>query len=220
MKKGKIALMGIMGAVAVIASSAACADQGPWYVSGSLGTSDYGSQVDDFANQLSADLAAAGAPNSTTSSKTGTGFSLDGGYNFNKYFALEGGYFNMGSATVDGIALPPASGKFHADIKLNGWELNAVGTLPLSEHWGLFAAGGLVAASVTSDFSVFGPGGSDAQSESANNTTFDYGVGVRYDTDNHWGFRAGFKQYHDVGDSNTTGKGNVNFLFVSGSYNF
>jgi OOP family OmpA-OmpF porin len=219
MKKGKFTLMGIISAAAVIASSTACAE-GPWYVSLSAGSADYGRQVDDFASELSAELTAAGAPNSTTSSKTATGYNLDAGYNFNKYFALEGGYFNMGSATVDGIALPPASGQFHLDLKLNGWEVNGVGTLPLTENWGLFASGGLVAASVKSDFSVFGPGGSTAQSESANNTTFDYGVGVRYDTGAHWGLRAGFKQYHDVGDDNTTGKGNVNFLYVSASYNF
>lgn len=220
MNKGKIGLMTMVSVAAVLASSMASADNSPWYVSVSAGSADYGNTVNDAGNALSSGLTSAGVPNTTTSSKTSTGFELEGGYNFNKYFALEGGYFNMGSATIDGTATPPFTGNFHADIKANGWELNAVGTLPINDNWGVFGFGGLIAASVKEDVSANGPGGSAAQSQSASNTTYDVGVGVRYDTGSHWGFRGGFKQFHGMGDSNTTGKGNVNLLFLGASYSF
>jgi OOP family OmpA-OmpF porin len=72
--------------------------------------------------------------------KSESAFKVFGGYNFNKNWALEGGYAGLGTPKIDYTgrgAFTGATGR--ADIKNTAWFLAGKGTLPVSNAFGLFA---------------------------------------------------------------------------------
>src|ERR1700691_2227341 len=85
---------GLLGVVtlATIVSSLAMADDSGWYVGANAGDSQ--AKIDDtrIVNGLLADGCATTAINDDDKH---VGYKLFGGYQVNRYFALEGGYFNL-----------------------------------------------------------------------------------------------------------------------------
>lgn len=80
-------------ALAVIASPFAVADDSGWYSGINIGQSR--AKIDDA--QITARLLGTGlTTTSITNDDPDTGYKLFGGYQFNKNFALEGGYFDLG----------------------------------------------------------------------------------------------------------------------------
>ncbi|MDE2345213.1 MAG: hypothetical protein KGL13_01975, partial [Gammaproteobacteria bacterium] len=98
--------------------------------------------------------------------------------------------------------------------------IDAVGNLPLNDMWSLFANAGLIEASIKENVGVSSGITGIANSESSNNTTYDIGGGVQLNIENNWAFRLGYMQFHNVGDSNTTGSGNVNYAYLGAFYYF
>lgn len=91
--------------------------------------------ADRFASSL--------ASKGVTSTQTGSdpvdlGIKVFGGYQLNKYFAMEGGYTQLNNFKAQGTGIGGNAGPYQTQ-KNNTWVLSAVGTLP-----------------VTKDFSVFG----------------------------------------------------------------
>lgn len=216
----RIAWTSLAAIVAVCAAGVAQADDNGWYLGASLGASNYGNGIDNSASQLQQNLTSEGLTNTATSNAAATGGDVFVGYSFNRYFALEGGYYNMGSATIDDTVTAPAPGTGHIDLKLDGWRLDAVGTYPMSDAWSLFARLGAINASVKEDISASGSVSATTPGASSTNSTFDLGVGVQFNTSRSWGIRLGLTQFHNVGDSNSTGNGNVGFAYVSALYRF
>ena len=60
-----------------------------------------------------------------------------GGYSFNRYFAVEGGYFDHGDFDYAARVVPFAERQGEASI--NGFSLDLVGTLPLGANFSAFA---------------------------------------------------------------------------------
>jgi opacity protein-like surface antigen len=92
----------------------------------------------DFNAQL---VALGEAPLSATADKRDIGFKVYGGYQFNKYLALEGGFvdFNDVKAIVNftGPGAPRGVSNFTAEN--DAWMLAAMGILPLTESVSVFA---------------------------------------------------------------------------------
>ena len=83
-----------------------------------------------------------------------TGYKLFGGYKFNKNFALEGGYFDLGKFGFTATTVP--AGTLNGNIKLKGLNLDAVGILPIAEKFSAFGRVGLNYAQAKDSFTGTG----------------------------------------------------------------
>ncbi|MGH8640447.1 MAG: outer membrane beta-barrel protein [Burkholderiales bacterium] len=90
-----------------------------------------------------------------------TSLSIFGGYQFNKHFAAEIGYTDLGKATAPG-----------ASVEATGFEFTAVGTLPLNPQFSLYGKLGFFMW----DADARGPGGSFSD----DGTDLTYAIGVRW----------------------------------------
>lgn len=205
-----IIAIGVLFAAA-LPFAAQAADTG-WYVTVTGGVSAYGNSSDD-ERQLQSDLAASGISADVTVNDNATAVGFGGGYQFNRYVAVEANYINLGTATADVFVFSPATFTVHEDLKAYGETLDVVGMLPVSEKMvSLFVKGGLFSYKMeqTASASVPAPG----FGASNTGTTFDLGVGVDLRFTDLLGMRAGITQYHGVGDENTTGKSNIGLAYA------
>jgi OOP family OmpA-OmpF porin len=98
---------------------------------------------------------------------------IDGGYRFNRSFAVEASADELGHFTPD----------YHA----RALSLSAVGFLPLADQFSLYGKAGLARTHAEM-------GGA---SDDANGLVF--GAGVRYDLNRQWFTKAGWDRYTKVG---------------------
>jgi len=148
-----------------------------FYVGGGLGRtdSDQGGAIDNRDN----------------------GWKAFGGYQFNRYLAVEGGYVDLGQVTLPGVAL---------DSK--AWQAAAVGSLPLT---GQFALTGKLGFAQTE--TRVGGFGSD------HNTDPTYGLGLRYDFTRQFGVRGEWERFR-LGGNPVTGKSDTDLYSVSAVFRF
>ena len=121
---------------------------------------------------------------------TDTGYKIQAGYKFNENFAVEGGYMDLGRASYSGDAEPNALlgvDSFHlgADVKAYGFNVDAVGTLPLGAGFSVFGKAGLIITQteVSAAANASGVGGSASEDEDDSETGVSpsLGVGVAFD---------------------------------------
>jgi OOP family OmpA-OmpF porin len=118
------------------------------------------------------------AASSSTDNKD-TAFKVFGGYQFNRNIALEGGYFYLGKNSFNALTVPP--GTLAGNNKVQGVNLDLVGTLPLSERFSALARIGVQQAWTKSSYSGTGAGAGVAGSSKRNDTNAKYGLGVQYE---------------------------------------
>jgi len=180
-----------------------------WYAGGSGGQS----RMDYNSSQLVADLAAAGITGSGSVGDTDIGGKLFVGYQFNRYFALEGGYFNMGRfATINGTFTAPApGGTFASDLKGQGGNIDAVGLLPLGENgFSLLGRAGAAYFETKASLSSTGAVLVGYSNTTSSKTVPELGIGVQYDFTKTIAGRVEAQRYFKVGNGNT-GSGDVDF---------
>lgn len=167
--------MGAAGLGSVLATSALAQDSKYYYWG--LGVGQSQSQVDD---KLMTDnlLRSSNSPRSFTSERQDTAYKVFGGYQINRNFGLEFGYFNLGKFTYS-TSLP--GGTLNGRYETEGINLDLVGTMPLSTKWSALARVGVQYANTRDAFS--GPGlpayASVDNSQRANNVKV--GLGVQYE---------------------------------------
>lgn len=160
--------------LSTVALSAAAADQG-FYVGANVGQSS--------TDTLS------------LSTKTGTAFSVLGGYQFMKYVAAEIQYNDFGSPTITG----------GSSMKINGYSAVAVGILPLNEQWSLMAKLGYASTKLGTPID-----------KSKSDVT--YGIGGQFNIDKNWGVRANYDQYK--AENTASQKATTSVLTIGGIYRF
>lgn len=201
-------------AAAALALLSASAFAGDVYILGSVGQASTKINKSGMDNAL-IDAGVTGLSSSTK--ETDTAYKLQLGYQFNQYFAVEGGYVNMGegkySANFNG-------GVGKATWKVDGWNIDAVGILPVSDKFALFGKLGTFAAHTKVDASATGPGGSASGSDSANNWSTHYGIGASYAFTKSVGLRVEYERFDKVGKDNSTGKSDVDLWSVGVAYKF
>jgi OOP family OmpA-OmpF porin len=143
-----------------------------------------------------------------------TAWRLFAGYQFNKYFALEGGYVDWGKSSFAGTL--GATG-FTGSAKAWGIDGSALGLLPLAD-W--FALLGRVGATYW-DLKVEGAIPSLGLAGSASDTGLSahYGLGVQFLFAQHFGVRAEYTVYDSVG-GDATGKTDIHMYGASVFYRF
>src|SRR6202021_3444633 len=122
-----------LAALALTLSPSAFADDAGWYTGFNAGQSR--AKIDDA--RIADGLLNDGF--TTTSIRNDDrhfGFKAFGGYEFNRYFSLEGGYFDLGRFGFTADTLP--AGSLHGDIQIKGVNFDAVGSGPIGEEFSLF----------------------------------------------------------------------------------
>jgi len=144
------------------------------------------------------------------------GFKTFGGYAFNRYFALETGYFNLGKFGFQADTLPP--GDLRGDIKLQGVNLDAVGSVPLGDSFSLFARGGVTYADAKDSFTGAGAVAVIDPSPRRWAANYKFGFGAEYDFTRSVGMRLEGERYRV--DDGVGNKGDVDLYSVGLVFKF
>jgi OOP family OmpA-OmpF porin len=191
----------VLSAVA-LSPLAVHAQDSNWYAVLSIGQSTYDADKSDF------DDAAADAGLGISSSKlddNDTGYKVQAGYKFNENFAVEGGYVDLGRLTLSADLAPEApitSGHVGADVKAYGFNVEAVGILPLGSGFSVFAKAGAILAITDSDVSAVasGQGVSASVDDDNSDTSFKptAGVGAAFDLNETLSVRLEYERFFDL----------------------
>jgi len=112
------------------------------------------------------------------------------GYQFNKYWALEGAYADLGSAKLAGTG--NAGQPVQGELRVEGFDLLAVGAYPLTDRLSLLGKVG--AYRMRANFEEANSGTNSGQTSAG----FAYGLGLGYDI-GKLGIRGEFLRYENVG---------------------
>ena len=159
----------------MLASSAAGADDAGWYAGGNLGQSR--ATIDEA--RIVDGLKTSGFTTTLiTDSDRHLGYKLFGGYQFDRYLSLEAGYFDLGQ--FDFVANTNPTGAYRGNLKLNGGNVDLVGTLPLTRRFGLFGRIGANYSNVRDGFSGSGLVEVTDPHRSEHATNYKFGFGLQY----------------------------------------
>jgi opacity protein-like surface antigen len=200
-------------ALSAFADSPALADESGWYVGTNVGQS--GAKIDD--PRITSGLLAAGfATTSINDDDRHIGFKVFGGYQFNRHFAVEGGYFDLGRFGFTAYTLPV--GTLRGDIELKGVNLDALGILPFTQKLSAFGRVGLNFADAKDTFTATGSVNVTDPNRGKRAANYKFGVGLEYDFFDSLSMRAEAERYR-INDA-VDNKGDINFLSVGLVYRF
>lgn len=195
--------------IGVLTATHSFAQEGGYpYVGLSVGQSQ--ARIDQ--ERITASLLAGGAATTAmTVDERDTAYKLFGGYQFNKNFALEGGYFNLGKFGFTSTTVP--AGTLNGQIKLQGVNLDLVGTLPLTERWSAIGRVGAQYAQARDSFSGTGAISVANPNPSKSQANYKAGLGIQYAFSPSLLVRGEAERYR-VNDA-VGNKGDVNLYSVS-----
>lgn len=191
-----------------------------WVALGLLGMGTAGAQADDIngwyagagvgqsrSNFNNTGIAAGvgSAATAISSSSNDTAYKLFGGYKFNPNFALEGGYFDLGK-----FGLSSATPALNGSLKVNGWNLDALGILPISDKFSFFGRLGLQDAYTRDSFVGTGVTNANPTNSQIN---YDAGLGIQYNITPAAEVRGEWETYR-INDA-VSGRSNINVYSVS-----
>ena len=179
-----------LAALAAIASPFAMADDSGWYVGANVGQSR--AKIDD-ARITGALVGGGSTATSITDDNRDTGYKLFGGYQFNRNFAVEGGYFNLGEFGFAATTVP--AGTLDGRIKLQGLNLDLVGILPFTDRFSAFGRVGLNYAQARDSFSGTGAVNVIRPDPSKRASNVKFGAGLQYDFTKSLGMRLEAERY-------------------------
>lgn len=184
---GKLRLLALL----IIASPLAMAQDSGWYIGANVGQSR--AKIDD--GRIISGLVGGGFTGVTSMDdrKRDTGYKLFGGYQINKYFAFEGGYFDLGKFGFTAVTVP--AGTLNGDLKLKGFNLDAVLSLPFTEKFSGFIRAGVTHAEAKDSFSGTGAVTVINPSPSERGTNYKFGGGLQYDFTKSFGMRLEMERY-------------------------
>lgn len=206
------ASLALVAAFGFSAASSAAIDSG-WYLGGNMGHAR--STIDDarIANGL---LGGGFATTSLTEDDSDLGWKVFGGYQFAPWFALEGGYFNLGEFGFTANTVP--AGTLRGDIELQGVNLDAVFLLPLNDWFSVFARGGVQFAEAETRFSGTGAVNVINADRDKRDTQYKYGGGLQFALTQRLALRAEAERYR-INDA-VGNKGDVDLFSAGLLYRF
>lgn len=215
MKKNRVVRAG-MAAVLLVGASALIApaqaqtaqeSQQPWYGGLDISRSHLGMNGGDIDRAF----AGQGITSVTSLDHSNTGWRAELGYRFGSYFALEGGYADLGKSKYTSAATAPAVDGLQGDFRAHAWYLAPVGMYPLSDRWLLLGKIGLTRAST--DLSASSTTGATTPSGiSHSNAGWLLGAGTSYDITRNVYAKVELDRFGNIGDSATTGRTEVDQL--------
>jgi OOP family OmpA-OmpF porin len=210
MKSAKtLGTMCLVGLAAVNTSVATAADDN-WYLGAGIGQSR--AKIAD--HRISEGLRQSGITTTTIDNDDrDIGVKLFGGKQFNKYFAVEGGYFNLGKFGY--TAHTTSAGNQTGSAKFQGMNLDGVGILPITDR---LAALGRLGLTYTWTKDAFGSSAGTGATAKKNEAGFKGGLGLQYDLTRALALRTEWERYR-VNDA-IGNKGYVDLLQVGLVYRF
>ena len=203
---GVIALTGLVSPFANAVDSA-------WYIGGNVGQTR--ATIDDA--RISRGLLGSGfATTGISDDNRDTGFKLFGGYQFNPYIGLEGGYFDLGKFGFNATTNP--AGSLNGSIKLRGVNLDLVGTLPIAGGLSAFGRVGVNYAQARDHFTGTGAVRVLNADPSKRGANVKYGAGLQYAFTDNFAMRAEVERYR-INDA-VGNKGDVDMVSLGLIYRF
>ncbi|MDB5764781.1 MAG: flagellar motor protein MotB [Herminiimonas sp.] len=213
MKLAKASGMLGLAALAAIAGPFAMADDTGWYVGTNIGQSR--AKIDD--PRITSSLLSGGFTTpSISDDDRNTGYKIFGGYQFNRNFALEGGYFDLGKFGFTANTVP--AGTLSGNIKIRGLNLDLVGILPITEKFSAFGRAGVNYADARDSFTGTGAVRVTNPSPSTRDTNYKVGLGLQYAFTEALAMRAEVERYR-INDA-VGNKGDVDLVSVGLVYRF
>jgi OOP family OmpA-OmpF porin len=218
-----VGALGLAGFAALNAPFAAAADSG-WYGGLNIGLSR--AEVDH--GRIESQLRASGVGLVTTSiddDDRDFGWKLLGGYKFNKNFAVEGGYFNLGEFGFTAQTLP--TGSLTGSAKFDGLNLDAVGILPFTEKLAGLGRVGVTYVRTKDSFSgtgsvavlnAAGVNSVGSPNPKESEASYKFGLGLQYDFTASLGLRGEWERYR-VNDA-VGNKGDIDMFTLGLVYIF
>ena len=202
-----------MVAFAALASPAVMAQDSGWYGGANAGRSS--ATIDD--ERINGGLINRGFRSSTiVDDDRSTGFKVFGGYQLNKNFAVEGGYFELGKFGYTATTVP--AGTLNGNIKLRGLNLDLVGIVPLTDKFSAFGRAGLNYAQARDSFSGTGAVQVGNPNPRKNDTNYKLGLGLQYALTESLAVRAEAERYR-VNDA-VGNRGHIDLVSVGLVYRF
>jgi OOP family OmpA-OmpF porin len=207
--------LGLVGFAVIGSQLAAAADDAFWYIGGSAGQSR--AKIDELKiiDQLKTEGVATDV---FSTDKRGTAYKLFGGYQLNKNYAVEAGYFDLGQFGYSASATTPAGLKT-GTIKLRGVNFDVVGTMPVADKFSVLGRLGLNYTQAKDTFT--GSGAVPAPTTptpSKSAVNYKAGLGLQYDLTQSLGLRAEAERYR-INDA-VGNRGDINMFTLGVVYRF
>jgi OmpA-OmpF porin, OOP family len=213
MKNSRFSRSLSLATLTLAAASPAIADDTGWYVGANFGLSR--AHIDD--PRIEGGLLQHGFTTTAIADDDhSTGYKLFGGYQFTRYIALEGGYFNLGKFGF--IADTAPAGTYAGNTRIKGGNLDVVGTLPLAYKFSAFGRVGVNFADVRDSFSATGAVHLVEPDHGKNAANYKFGAGLQYDVTDSVGLRLEAERFR-INDA-VGNKGDIDLLSIGVVYRF
>src|SRR4029077_16966835 len=137
------------------------------------------SQADVDKDRIAAELLSQGfATTSMDENERDTGFKVFGGYQFNKYFALESGYYDLGDFGFTAFTVP--QGTLHGVLGARGLNLDAVLSMPFTPKCSAFVRAGAAYSEVEGAFEGTGLVNVIEPNSESKEVNYKFGAGLEY----------------------------------------
>jgi OmpA-OmpF porin, OOP family len=173
-KKGSWGIFAAVLLLGLAAAPAAAQEDKGLYLGGSLGEAKSKNTCEGFPGPCD---------------DTDTAYKLFGGYQVNRYFAWELGYGYLGDVTGTSVF-----GSFEVTNK--ALDFSAIIALPINERFAVYGRLGVYRSQVELRGAFAGLQGGD------HNTSFTWGLGLRFDFGRAVAVRAEWQHYPEIGGSN------------------
>lgn len=198
-----LASLAALGSTPVFAQNA-----GHFYGGAGVGQSQ--SKLDDI-QMSNALIGSAASTTSMTHDDSDAAYKVFGGYQFNPYFGMEAGYFNLGQFGFRSTTTPP--GTLDGRMKLDGVNIDMVGTLPVNDQLSLLGRLGMHNARTRDTFTSTGAVVLSSPSREMTEKNYKAGFGFSYKFSQSMSLRGELERYR-VNDG-MSNKGHVNVASLS-----
>jgi OOP family OmpA-OmpF porin len=207
-----IRLLGSAGLASLLAAATAVPafGQDGSYFYGGLSAGQSRAKVDE--DRITANLLSSGLSTSAMDlDERGGAYKVFGGYQFNRYLGVEGGYFNLGKFGFNATTVP--DGTLDGRMRVQGLNLDLVGTLPITDRFAVSARAGVQYASVRDQFRGTGAVTVADPSPSKRAANLKVGVGLQYAFHPSFILRGEAERYRI--DDAVGNKGDINAFMLS-----
>ncbi len=208
MTHARLALAAAVAATGLsVLGAAHAADESNVYVGAGIGSAS----LSEKGGGVDTGLASQGITSTSDIKKNELNYGLNLGYQFNRNFALEGGWTSLGKHDITGTVSAPAADTLSGSVKAHMFDVAAVGTLPLDGGFGVYGKLGLARTSTKVDVGS-GTGATTPADTSENRWGPLYGLGVSYAFNRDVEGTLEYDRVDRLGNDSTTGRFDANLV--------
>ena len=152
--------------------------------------------------------------------KYGFGGKIFGGYRFTDYFAVEGGWTDLGQTSAATTGSVVAGDRTAVDWRAHGPEASVLLTIPFGDDARFYTRLGALNSKTDADVNYTNLGVTTPTARSVNEINFTLGFGGQWDIGDYVSWRFEWQRFLDVGEAATTGSADVDLFAVSALFRF